>query len=890
MNLHQHNDMSSADHSPKEDSLTQTAASLCLETRDSSSRLRLTSLTLEELSEELDRRTKEIQRLQEEVENVTKVALQRIGCTSDSPPGQSSLGHGVLPSFQQREMRPLVFVDNLNQESCQRDISCPSMQAIENAIDGCLQQLSDLRLNKTQNQHEQETSNPQEAVVNLQVQIHNVRREKDFLSDLRLNESKKHVDQMEKMLRIVEELQSIQRSAEQTVQKAENESMDLNNKAGALEETVKDHTLRATRNGHSHIICAENANNTKLKLQSVATDQNGDFNSGTGNVCEQFLLSEEQPTIDEYNTETRMQDLIAHIGHEVATLADKLSSSNDCGVSLRNKLELLKKLAERQTLLHECHIGELESNISLYREKVCCGENQLFEVHTQLRNVQRENSQLQREAKELQSELHRHQSCCEGQQGERWEEVKVLKGQLESTREQLHKAEEERSSLQALLERRAQEGSRSRELLRDKDEELRLRQQETQQCLARLEELQSQFQTLLAEQETLTLKLKDKEQVIAVLNLHMEGSSQMTGQHKRTIEGLNQENSLLSNQLNQCKLEIQHLRAELDRHKADVAAAPLEKRELQASLAEQSRRAREQRLKEQQLRTRLELPYVQLHAASRLREAQDMQKEVKARREQVDLMQSRIQHLEEKEMKLRQEKREQSLEARRRLQQLSLAREERKQLTLELEALRSKDQQMSESFVNCEDFIQLREQEFYRLKLQHALYLKELQGPNLHTAPKDSPTSSGLPSPPASEHAAASHIGCKRQQESSTHKPWSPVKGVRGVVISENCGPHTGSGGGGSSRRRRSAPGRALRTTFTEEAEEAGSGSRLRRKTCGSEPRFLRTAEPSKKAIHTSFIQSRAASSSAVKSTSYQFLCPGRKSPVHALLTSDPTS
>lgn len=31
---------------------------------------------------------------------------------------------------------------------------------------------------------------------------------------------------------------------------------------------------------------------------------------------------------------------------------------------------------------------------------------------------------------------------------------------------------------------------------------------------------------------------------------------------------------------------------------------------------------------------------------------------------------------------------------------------------------------MSESFADCQDFIQLREQEFYRLKLQHALDLK----------------------------------------------------------------------------------------------------------------------------------------------------------------------
>lgn len=37
----------------------------------------------------------------------------------------------------------------------------------------------------------------------------------------------------------------------------------------------------------------------------------------------------------------------------------------------------------------------------------------------------------------------------------------------------------------------------------------------------------------------------------------MESSIQMTVQHGRTIDHLHQENSLLSNQLNQHKLEIQ---------------------------------------------------------------------------------------------------------------------------------------------------------------------------------------------------------------------------------------------------------------------------------------------------------------------------------------------
>ena len=80
------------------------------------------------------------------------------------------------------------------------------------------------------------------------------------------------------------------------------------------------------------------------------------------------------------------------------------------------------------------------------------------------------------------------------------------------------------------------------------------------QHLARLEEAQSWCQTLHADGETLKRKLDDKEKMTDILRLQMESSAQMTVQHNRTIDNLHKENSLLSNQLNQHKVEIQQLR------------------------------------------------------------------------------------------------------------------------------------------------------------------------------------------------------------------------------------------------------------------------------------------------------------------------------------------
>ncbi|XP_071339688.1 coiled-coil domain-containing protein 158-like isoform X2 [Trachinotus anak] len=964
-------------------------------THDSSLHLRFNSLTLDELSEELDRRTKETQRLQEEVENATKVALERFCCTYgiNSSPGQSCYNHNdspggftVLPTHHQTVTPPLVCsVDSLNQEVAQGQISSCQKEVLENAIDDCLQQLSDLQLSKTQDQPEQETFSFDKAIVHLQTKLHKVQMEKDVLSDLRLKDSRKHVDQMEKMLCMLEELQNIKRAADQKLQETEDEALALNRKVETLEQIMKETysslLSQEKQCGNSSITSANAA--TGSKQLSPAAKLTEDFNDETDKLQERLSLSIEHRSegcSGVNKQKQRMGDLIASLGQEMALLTDKLSSSKYSSVSLSVKLELLKKLAERQTSLHQCHVSELESTLSSHKDKVCCLEQQLLQVQSQLVDVQREKERSLQQAEELQFQLGQLKSahcascfilqrCNEQQQCELQVEVKALRGRLEEAREQLRRSGKEKNCLQALLDQRAQEGRNSQELLREKDKELQLRQQEAQQRLSWLEEAQNRCQRLHVEGETLRLKLDDREKLIAMLRLQMEGSVQM---HSRTIENLHQENSLLSNRLNQHKLEIQQLGAELDQSKSDLATAEHQRRQLQASVAEQSQRVQEETLEKQQLTNQLEIQGTQLLTLTKehkelqrlhsckneeqegvvlrlqsqlrnahdeldqvrstlrtlegadghgLQVAMDMQTEITARREQVDSLQGKIQHLEEAVEKLYQEKRYQSQENQRQLQELIFVKEEKKQLANELKTLRSKDQQlrdrigqleailrkMTESFADCQDFIQLQEQEFYRLKLQHALDLKELQGRNLHTALNvpppdlDSATPSAITAPPSSQHAFNSQNKLKsgRQPESPARELRSLVRELRGV-ISENHRPHTDNSAAGSCfHRRRSAPERVHRTTFTDQAEEVKTGSRLRRKTCGSEPHVLTTAELNRKITNKSFSEKMmfypgcviSSPATAVRYTSSpQLLSLGRRSPVHSLLTSNPNS
>ncbi|XP_063753872.1 coiled-coil domain-containing protein 158-like isoform X3 [Eleginops maclovinus] len=916
-------------------------------TSDASLRLRFNSLTLDELSEELERRTKETQRLQEEVETATKVTLERFGCTYgiQSSPGESCHnnrfneydgGSSILSTQQQAVTQPsLCDLDILNQGN----ISSPGKKMLESTKADCLQQLSDLQLNKMHDEPEQEKFRFDKAIVNLQTKLSKVQKEKDGISDLRLKDSRTHVDQMEKMLFMLEELQNIKRTKDQELLETEDDTLALNKKVETLEQNVEQmYSLlyQETQRGDNAIISPN-----FHTCSTPAAQFNENFNDETEELQERFFLS-----INHLGSEgcsgvnkqkERMEGLISHLGQEMALLTSKLSLSKDNSISLNVKLELLKKLAERQTSLHQCQVSELESTVCSHKDKICRLEQQLNQAQWQLMNAQREGERSLQQAEELQSQLGQLKRCGLQQQWELQEEVEALRGQLEA-------AGEERTCLQALLEQRAQEGRKSQKLLEEKHKDLQLSQQEAQHHLARLKEAQSRCQALHAEGDTLRLKLIDREKMI-------ESGVQMTVQHGSTIDDLHKENGLLSNQLNQYKLEIQQLRAELDHKSDDAAAAEHERQQLQAFVAEQSQRVQEESLEKKQLNIQLELRRMQLLALTQehkelqqlhsckneeqegavlrlqsqlrnareeldqvgstlrtlegaeghgLQAAMDMQKEITARRQQVDSLQSKIKHLEEINDKLYQ-KRYQSLEKQRQLQELTFVREEKKQLGNELEALRSKDNQlreridqlqailhkMSESFADCQDFIQLQEQDFFRLKLRHALDLKELQGQRVHTAltvhPPVLDSPSALTAPPVSQHASNAQI----TQESASRELRSVVRELRGAVSGKHR-PHTDN-------RRRSEPEKVHRTTFNiDKREEVKAGSRLRSKTCGSKPLFLNGAELNRNTIKNKSFRAGCVISSTATAGRYisfpQLLSLGRRSPVHSLLTSDPNS
>ncbi|XP_016108280.1 coiled-coil domain-containing protein 158-like isoform X3 [Sinocyclocheilus grahami] len=262
-----------------------------------------------------------------------------------------------------------------------------------------------------------------------------------------------------------------------------------------------------------------------------------------------------------------------------------------------------------------------------------------------------------------------------------------------------------------------------------------------------------------------------------------------------------------------------------------------------------------------------------------LRVALGMQKQITAKREQIDFLQSRIQLLEEAIEKLKMEKHRQALLVKRQTQELLSEREGRRRLESEVEALCSQERELKSKAQRLEAAL-YKEQELMRLKLQHALDIKELQSQNWRNVSRS----------PVSSYTLQTHLPLTQHNvnglmEMRVSEPLVELKSLRELRggIAEEQGPHTTL----SFRRRPEEDHKSRRPIGTKGAESTTRP--IGRINSYSEPGSFRTAEPNKQ-DHTSPL---SADNNAVSFRAGQTCCSrsvcatGRRSPVHLLLTSD---
>ncbi|XP_021116683.1 coiled-coil domain-containing protein 158 isoform X4 [Heterocephalus glaber] len=346
-----------------------------------------------------------------------------------------------------------------------------------------------------------------------------------------------------------------------------------------------------------------------------------------------------------------------------------------------------------------------------------------------------------------------------------------------------------------------QEKERAIEATNSEITKLRSRVDLKLQELQHLKTEEEHLQHAQTECEALRLQMAGKDKVIEILRQQIENMMQLVGQHGRTAGAILVEKAQLEKEINDRRLELQEFKVLKDKKdakirelEAKVSDLELEKVKLVNAGSERLRAVRDIKQERDQLLNEVKNSRSELNNLSedyevlkrnfrnkseemetttnklkmQLKSAQSeleqtrntlksmegadghavkvavgMQKQITAKRGQIDALQSKIQFLEEAMTNANKEKHFLKEEKNKLSQELSTVATEKNKMAGELEVLRSQERRLKEKvanmevaldkaslqFAECQDIIQRQEQESVRLKLQHTLDVKELQGP-----------------------------------------------------------------------------------------------------------------------------------------------------------------
>ncbi|XP_032692601.1 coiled-coil domain-containing protein 158 isoform X1 [Lontra canadensis] len=462
--------------------------------------------------------------------------------------------------------------------------------------------------------------------------------------------------------------------------------------------------------------------------------------------------------------------------------------------------------------------------------------------------------------------------------------------------------------------------------------------------------------------EALRLQMAEKDKVIEILRQQIENMTQLVGQHGRTAGAMQVEKAQLEKEINDRRLELQEFKilkdkkdAKIRELEARVSDLELEKVKLVNAGSERLRAVKDIKQERDQLLNEVKTGRTELNTLTedyevlkrnfrnkteemeattnklkmQLKSAQSeleqtrntlksmegsdghamkvamgMQKQITAKRGQIDALQSKIQFLEEAMTNANKEKHFLKEEKNKLSQELSTVATEKNKMAGELEVLRSQERRLKEKvanmevaldkaslqFAECQDIIQRQEQESVRLKLQHTLDVKELQGPGFTS---NTSVKSRLLQPPA---AARSHSNVPSSQSTASFLSHHSVKPatlkedptrdlkqllqeLRSVINEEPAVPL-------------GKPEEEGRTPSLGVSYVAVSNNSLRDSTEGSKSSDTLSREPV--TLHTGDLEDPSscftfpstASPSVKNSASRSFHSSPKKSPVHSLLTS----
>ncbi|XP_010177295.1 PREDICTED: coiled-coil domain-containing protein 158 [Mesitornis unicolor] len=491
------------------------------------------------------------------------------------------------------------------------------------------------------------------------------------------------------------------------------------------------------------------------------------------------------------------------------------------------------------------------------------------------------------------------------------------------------------------------------------------------QELQHLKEEEENIRHVQSECETLKLQVLEKERVINIFQKQVDNMTQIVGQHGRTAGAMEVEKFQLIKEINDWKLEVRELKIAKDEKEARIhemetklSKLEVEKVKLVNTCTERLRALHDMKLEKAQLvnevrasqsklaglaegfqdlkrnyqkkikemektanrwkmllksaqaeleQTRTALKTMEGTDGRAVKVAVGMQKQITARRGQIDALQSKIKFLEEAMANAAKEKHNLREENSKLSQELSCVTAENTKIAGELEVLRSQDKRLKErisrletaldkvsvQFAECQCIIQRQEQEAMRFRLQHTLDLKELQGPGLSSASAPAklwhrvplahlrsavvPPSLNLLSCAPRMSSKASIL--KEEPLQALKKMFEELRSSSNDIPTVDHGKNDGNGG-------RKSPAATKGNTVEAAAKDSATETIVEKDTFGRDPSCLHTADLQSQRVTLRFTSPGGPSiiSASPCCTSFPTKVSQEeryraRSPVHALLT-----
>uniref|UniRef100_A0A8C2NAC6 Coiled-coil domain containing 158 n=1 Tax=Capra hircus TaxID=9925 RepID=A0A8C2NAC6_CAPHI len=856
-------------------------------------------------------------------------------------------------------------------DSHRKVIPYPGKEHIERVLEEYSHQVKDLqrRLNESNELHEKQKFYLRQSVIDLQTKLQEMQMERDAMADIVEDQLEALKSESQNKMELL--LQQHQDRIEQLISEHEAEITGLTEKASSarsqansIQSQLEIIQEQARNQNSMYMRQLSDLESTVSQLRSELREAKRMYEDKIEELEKQLVLANSELTEarterDQFSQESgnlddQLQKLLADLHKREKELSlekeqNKRLWDRDTGNSITID-HLRRELDDRNM-----EVQRLEALLKAMKSE-CQGQ-----MERQMAAIQGKNESLEK-VSSLTAQLESTK-----------EMLRKVVEELTAKKMTLESSERTVSDLTASL----QEKERAIEATNSEITKLRSRVDLKLQELQHLKNEGDHLRNVQTECEALRLQMAEKDKVIEILRQQIENMTQLVGQHGRTAGAMQVEKAQLEKEINDRRLELQEVKILKDKKdakvrelEARVSDLELEKVKLVNAGSERLRAVkdikqerdhllsevkasrnefnsltedyevlkRNFRNKSEEMETTTNKLKMQLKSAQSeleqtrntlksmegsdghaMKVAMGMQKQITAKRGQIDALQSKIQFLEEAMTNANKEKHFLKEEKTKLSQELSTVATEKNKMAGELEVLRSQERRLKEKvanmevaldkaslqFAECQDIIQRQEQESVRLKLQHTLDVKELQGPGYTSNSAVKPrllqpssaarSHSNVPSSQSTASFLSHHSMKPNAKEDPTRDLKQLLQELRSVINEEPAVPLGKSEEDGRAPSLGVSDGR-VRDSIIESSLRLDichrSNNSLRESTEGSKSSDTFSREPV--TLHVGeledppgcFVFQSAGSPSVKNSASRSFHSSPKKSPVHSLLTS----